>query len=343
LALIDCEIQHTGDYAAWFRRGCHDCEIRNCYLSDLGAGGVRIGEVVILENQRDRTHHITVDNNIIHYGGRIHPEAVGILIGQSGENTVTHNDIADLYYTGISAGWSWGYSDALAKNNSIRFNHLHHLCHGVLSDMGGIYTLGRSEGTVIGNNIFDDIYSADYGGWGLYLDEGSMGITIENNLVYNTKTGSFHQHYGKENLVRNNILVCSQNPQLAATLVEAHLSFTLEHNILYWKTGKLFGGSCDKIHANVDHNCYFNAAGEAITFVGMDLATWQKLGRDQHSIIADPMFIDPENHVYHLSPNSPALTIGFQPFEYNEAGVYGEAAWIKKAAQSKMPKLELAP
>ena len=29
VAIVDCEIQHTGDYAAWFRRGCHDCEIRN--------------------------------------------------------------------------------------------------------------------------------------------------------------------------------------------------------------------------------------------------------------------------------------------------------------------------
>ena len=55
------------------------------------------------------------------------------------------------------------------------------------------------------------------------------------------------------------------------------------------------------------------------------------------------MFVDPENHDYHLSPNSPALKIGFQPFEHNEAGVYGDAVWIKKAAQSQMPKLELAP
>ena len=331
VAIVDCEIQHTGDYAAWFRRGCQDCEIRNCYLSDLGAGGVRIGEVVILEDQRNHTQRIAVDNNIIHHGGRIHPEAVGVLIAQSGDNTVTHNDIADLYYTGISAGWSWGYDDTLAKNNSIRFNHVHHLGHGVLSDMGGIYTLGSSPGTIIGNNVFHDIYSADYGGWGLYTDEGSTGITLENNLVYNTKTGSFHQHYGKDNVVRNNMFVCSENPQIAATRVENHLSFTFEHNIVHWKTGTLFGGPWDRIRANVDYNCYFNSASAAITFAGMDLPTWQKLGRDQHSIIADPLFVDPDNHDYHLKPNSPALKIGFEPFEYNEAGVYGQASWIEKA------------
>jgi len=208
---------------------------------------------------------------------------------------------------------------------------------------GGIYTLGPSEGTVISNNSFHDIYAYSYGGWGLYTDEGSTGITMEYNLVDNTKTGSFHQHYGKDNVVRNNILVCSENPQVAATRVEEHLSFTFENNIVYWKTGELFGGPWTRIQAEVDYNCYFNAAGDPITFAGMDRQAWQALGYDEHSIIADPLFVDPEQNDYRLQPDSPALDIGFKPFDLNEAGVYGDPEWIALAAEAEMPMVGPLP
>jgi hypothetical protein len=320
--LEKCKVAHVGTYAIEWAAGCKNDRVENCELTDLGAGGVKIGEMNIRGNDEEVASHCVVSNNLIAYGARVHPAAIGVWIGQSHDNSVVHNEIYDFYYTAVSVGWSWGYGNSLAHHNDISYNHMHKIGQGVLTDMGCIYTLGISPGTTLRYNHMHDVLSHSYGGWGIYFDEGSQGILAENNITYRCKSSGFHQHYGRENMVVNNIFAMNTENQLQRTRDEKHLSFTLERNLIYWKEGSVLGSnwSGDTTHFLLKKNLYWQLVDGPPLFAGKSFEAWQKTGQDAESIIADPLFNDPEKGDFTLKPGSPAEKIGFKPIDISTAG-----------------------
>ncbi|MBM4042689.1 MAG: right-handed parallel beta-helix repeat-containing protein [Planctomycetes bacterium] len=343
----DCEVAHVGEYAVWLGAGCKDNRVHHCHLRDLGGGGVKLGETASPKGEADAAVRNVVDNCFIHDTGHVFPAGVGVWIGRTSHNVVSHNEICDLNYTGVSVGWSWGYAPSSANHNIVEFNHIHHVGRGVLGDMGGIYTLGISPGTVLRGNVIHDVYSPGIGGGtGIYPDEGSSEILIENNLVYHTEQGCFSQHYGRENIVRNNIWAFSQHGEVTRHRQEEHSSFTFERNIVLSANGQPLAGNWSNGKYAMERNLYWDTSTPDPEFDGLTFEDWQALGRDEASLLADPLFVrspafrrssvgspafrrsslGPSDFL--LSPDSPALKLGFVPFDPGRAGLYGEREWV---------------
>lgn len=366
VTLRRCAFTQLGGYAMAFGPGAHSNTVDHCLMVDLGAGGVKIGPPYVGYSGIDApgnhlspeapdgtaktTSAITISNCRITGGGRIHPAAHGVWIGHSSYNRILNNEISDLYYTAVAIGWTWGYAEpSRSHHNEVAFNHMHKIGQGVLSDMGGVYTLGISPGTTVHHNLIHDIHAYAYGGWGLYTDEGSTDIHMYNNLVHDVKTGGFHQHYGRENVIENNIFANSLKDQLQRTRDEEHISFFFRHNIVYWdNNGNLLGSNWKSgkrgekdgkptQRYELGPNLYWHPSGKQEIFPGgKTLAQWQaETGQDAGSLVADPLFENPAQRDFRLRPDSPAARIGFKPFDLTSV--------VGPRDQRALPGLKLTP
>jgi len=344
-----CEIAHAGENGLWLDSGCADNVVRRCRIHDLGGSAIFVGPKSYQGAPETSVERNVIDNNFIHDGSHIFRGSQGLWIGKSSHNEVTHNEISDFHHLGISVGHSWGYAPTTAHHNRIAFNHVHHICNGYFSDGGGIYTLGISPGTVILNNIVHDIVPTPMmpvGGCGIYHDEGSTGILVENNLVYRTGAGAYNQHYGRENTARNNIFAFGGRDPVTCARQEEHLSFTFEGNIVLSAAGQAISDHYSPLRCKTEfrRNLYWDISGNEPLFSGLSFAKWQETGRDRDSRIADPQFVDPAKDDYRLGPTSPALALGFQPIPLEQVGLYGEKEWVALPTKvQRQPLRELPP
>lgn len=334
----DCSIEHTGGYGLQFGDGCKCDVVDKCELKDLGAGGIKLGFWARLQPESATTSDNIIRNNLIAHGGRVHPGGTGIVVGASHGNRIEHNTIFDLYYMGISLGYTWE-ENTTARDNIVADNHIFGLGQGFLSDMGAIYTLGLSPGTLIRHNLIHDVLSRWYGGWALYLDALSSEVQIEDNIVYRTDAGALHPNRGQGNRVTNNIFALGTEAQLTRSGPHKLPTFDFERNIVYWKNAFLLSSNWKEGSFDMDHNLYWDATGRPVKFGTLTLEQWRGKGHDVHSVIADPLFADPDDGDFRLADNSPALKLGFKPIANDGFGREGHNDKILKYAPKAYPDL----
>ena len=340
-----CAFENLGGYAVDILKCSRENVFSRCAMVRLGAGGIRLdGGKAGCSPVELNSGNVVEDCDIGPYGLDFR-SAVGVLLKNAERTRIVHNHIHDGYYTGVSAGWVWGYYPSVSRENEISHNHIHNIGKGLLSDMGGIYTLGPSYGTRIANNRIHGINARAYGGWGIYQDEGSTGILVENNVVYDTKFAPYDIHYAKDITVRNNIFAFGKKDQIARTYREPHVSCELINNIFYWVEGNLYSGiwsdaanpfavhrrgndrkaneTGSRVTFKADRNVYFNPElpVDKVKFgEGRSFDAWRKMGKDVHSVYADPLFKDVQRRDFRLKPESPAFKMGFVNFDQSDIG-----------------------
>ena len=336
-----CRVFNTENYAFRFGEGSVSNAIVSCEIVDAGGGGVWLGEApgnlflikklsfrppgkdawdcplptkVEVDTSPRAVRFNVIDNNLIRRCGRVAPDACGIIATHAADTKITHNDISDLYYTGISVGWTWGYWGSYAQRNEVSFNRIENIGQYRMADMGGVYTLGTSYGTVVTNNVIMNVKSSSYGGWGMYNDEGSEGIHWENNLVVDTSADSYHIHFGRSNTVANCIMVNGGTSKLCVSREEKHHQTTFSRNIIYWPEGPVYvRHGWNKLRDGLakviwDNNLFWCTSG------------FTELNGPTSGVIADPLFVNPSKGDWRLRSDSPALKLGFKPWDYSLSG-----------------------
>ena len=80
--------------------------------------------------------------------------------------------------------------------------------------------------------------------------ESALDTTFKNDICYNTTSQVFHEHCGRENIIRNNVFAFGSEGQVSLSRAEKHNSFAFEKNVVVARRQPVFsagyGGQLDK-------------------------------------------------------------------------------------------------
>jgi hypothetical protein len=193
--------------------------IRKNIFTDLAGGAILVGGIrPDAHHPKDSSlvnSHITIQNNRISHVSKQYRENAAILATYVNEVLIIHNEISDAPYDAISIGWGWGlndyggspgyrfsmggdigafdgitrghydhpenkifYTPTTLRNTIIAYNKIHNVKQ-VFTDGGAIYTLSSNPDTFIHNNYIYNVPNRI----AVYLDEGTKGVTVHNNVV----------------------------------------------------------------------------------------------------------------------------------------------------------------
>jgi len=238
-SILDCRFEHLGGTALGVRQGSRDICVSGNEITDVAGNGIMVGEMKGFPySERDLSEgwnfwwnehleylvqNTELSNNYIHDCGVVFPGCVGIWVGVAGSALVHWNAVTDLPYSGISVGWVWDDSTTPCVSNVVEQNIVSNVMQ-VLSDGGGVYTLGRQAGTVIQNNIINTVHPTHgrAGNHGIFVDARTAAVLFASNIIYAVESNDCVRfNSGEMNVFKANTLVPENGYNAFASFPEA--------------------------------------------------------------------------------------------------------------------------
>ena len=321
-----CRLLNSGQNGVIVEGDIRKCTIYGNLITQTMSGGVRF----VGGNNRDNV----IENNYVHHVGE------GIYVRNSSGDVIRHNLIHDVE--------SNGFKSLYVERQTVSYNDISRVgLDGTDSDAAGIYTNCTAGGpngghVTIDHNLLHDMVCNGYPGYpaaAIYLDmDGVYNCTVTNNVIYNIDHKYGVHVRGPNHVVRNNVIDFDGPDLLSPFTVLAgyrlanvavdkspihNHNYTYENNIVWSSSGSIFqirGKMNAETFKRVDNNVYYNPSGK-YSFHQIASDKWRRMKLDLHTQFADPLFVDRENHDYRLTPNSPALGLGFQQINTSEIGL----------------------
>ncbi len=359
-ALEDCVLDQLGGNAIFVNHYNRRVTIRACEIAKAGANGVafvgdpqavrsplfeynQVQELAKLDRTpgpktRNFPADCRVEDCLIHQTGRVEKQTAAVQIAMAQDITIRHCSIYDVPRAGINIGdGCWGghvieYCDVFdtvketgdhGSFNSWGRDRFWRPSIGEVNawvkESPDLPLLDTVKPVILRNNR----WRCDHG-WDIDLDDGSSNFEIRNNLCLN---GGLKNREGFHRVVENNVIV---NNSFHPHVWYAESQDVFRRNIVF--------GPYQPIRANQPwgKECDFNLVHQPGAESERPATKLQEQsGRDEHSIVADALFVDAARGDYRVKDGSPALKLGFQNFPVDQFGVQAP----KLKARARTPEL----
>ncbi len=195
---------HLGAAALDLGAGSQRDTVQACVFTDISGNGVEVGGVDRPEaTGAPRTSNIRIlDNHLFGFPVEYHG-GVAILMGYASDSRIAHNQIDDIPYAGISAGWG-GWPDKVRRPPVANDSHGNVIAGNLITDFlqtladgGAIYTQGITGPSMAGGqrvtgNVIHGLLQ-----WGeaLHSDNGATYVTYDHNVLYDNIYDWSGNHY----------------------------------------------------------------------------------------------------------------------------------------------------